>query len=138
MTRVSRKKLDKRSASSIRKRFARTLASLRTEEKSGLFVDELLTSAEQVMFAKRLAALLMIARGITAYKVQMLLRMSPDTTNRLAVGIKRNKYPHIVSFAKRAESKKQFWDDVEVLLRCGMPERGRGRWKWLDELYDGR
>jgi len=110
-------------------------SSLGARNASKFLLDELLTDTERIMIIKRLAALSMLSQGLSSYRVHKLLKMSEQTTARMKSDIKKNKYPHIASFIKKKKDKEQFWAELEVLVRFGMPEMGKNRWKWLDELY---
>lgn len=134
MTRISRKKLKKEVLDKIHNRFTKTIVDLHGKSGS-VFIEELFTPTEKIMFAKRLAGLLMIAQGISPYKVSKLLRLSFSTTARMQIDIENKKYPSIEKIILNKKEKDEFWAELEVFIRFGMPEMGKNRWKWLDDFF---
>ncbi len=134
MTRISKKKLGKEVLDKIHNRFTKTIVDLRGKSGS-LFIEELFTPTEKIMFAKRLAGLLMIAQSISTYKVSKLLRLSSSTTSKMELDIENGKYPSIAKVIQKKKYHDKFWMELEVFVRMGMPEMGRNRWKWLDEFF---
>jgi len=133
MVNISKRKLKKDAAEKIHKQFLQTVVGLKG--KNGSFViEELFTSTEQILFAKRLAAIFMLAQHVTPFHVSRMLNLSPATTAILQTALLRGKYPHIEELVKNNRVKEQFWAELEVLVRLGMPEMGKNRWKWLNEI----
>lgn len=134
MANVSKKKLKKEIFNKIHNRFIKTVVDLHGKSGS-VFVEELFTPTEKVMFAKRLAGLLMLAQGISSYKVSKLLRLSLSTTARMRIDSKSGKYSSVAEIVKRKKDRDKFWAELEVFVRLGMPEMGKNRWKWLEEFF---
>jgi len=44
------------------------------------------------------------------------------------------KFDHIASQYKNKKNRQEIWNDLEVLLRLGMPPMGKGRWGWYHDL----
>lgn len=134
MTRISKKKLKKEVLNKIHNRFIKTVVDL--HGKSGtVFIEELFTPTEKIMFAKRLAGLLMVAQDISPYKVSKLLRLSFSTTAQMKIDIENGKYPSVAKIIQKKKERDKFWMELEVFVRMGMPEMGKNRWKWLDEFF---
>lgn len=130
MPHVSRKKLKKEVSKRIYNRLVKTVG----ETSYGYAVlSELLTPVEQIMLAKRLAAIIMISQGISSYKVRKILKLSSKTTAYIMHDIELGKYKQIGKLAKNKKDKERFWAELEVIVRMGMPEMGKGRWKWINE-----
>ena len=142
MTNISKKQLKKKVAEKIHKRFIKTIINL--HGKGGeRFIEEILTPSEQIMLAKRTMALSLLSSGASSYKVQKLLKLSPTTASRLKREMKNGKYKSIKSIKNNngkdcKDEQDTFWADMEILVRFGMPEMGKNRWKWLDELYPNK
>jgi len=133
MVNVSKKALRKSVAARIHSRFVSSLIKLEGG-RGEHFLEELFTPAEQVMIAKRLSALFLLSQGFSAYKVRKMLKLSPSTTSRLQHEIKNGMYKTITGVGKTNKERTEIFADIEVLIRMGMPEMGRGRWKWLDKI----
>lgn len=135
MAYVSRKRLAKKVSGDIQARLLKTVTGSRVKTSGANLLEELLTRTEREMLAKRLSALFLLTQGLSAYRVHKMLHMSPTTMRRMQIGLERGKYPHIISFVQKRKEREEFWNWIETLARMGMPERGRNRWKWLDDLY---
>jgi hypothetical protein len=97
-------------------------------------LDGLLGGEEQIMLAKRFAAIAMLAEGNSTYRVAQLLHLSPSTVDRLRTNMRTGTYDRIVHLLGHNEKAyRDFWDTLETVLRAGMPPYGRGRWK---SVYD--
>ena len=134
MANISKKKLKKEVSAKIHNRFIKTMVDLRGK-KGSTFVEELFTQTEKIIFAKRLAGLLMIAQDISPYKVSKLLRLSFSTTAQMQTDLDNGKYPSIAKIIQKKKERDNFWAELEVFVRFGMPEMGKNRWKWLDEFF---
>jgi len=134
MTRVSKRKLKKEVRKSIDDKFVKTLSSLGGGGAVQFFLNELFTPTERTMFTKRLVALLMLAQGISPYRVWKLLKMSPQTTARMSTDMDAGRYPEIMALVKKKKDRERLWADLEVIIRFGMPEMGKNRWKWLNKI----
>ncbi len=134
MTRVSRKKLKKEMKAKIDKQFIKTVSSFRGNRGSVFLLEELLSSSEHTMLTKRLAAVLMLSRGVSSYRVHKILNMSEQTTARIKKDVILNRYPYVRKAVRRKKDRELFWADMEALIRFGMPEMGKNRWKWLDDI----
>lgn len=134
MANISKKKLKKEVSNKIHNRFIKTMVDLHGN-KGSIFVEELFTPTEKIIFAKRLAGLMMLAQGISSYKVSKLLRLSLSTTARMRIDYENSKYSSVAEIVKKKKDRDNFWAELEVLVRFGMPEMGKNRWKWLDEYF---
>jgi len=134
MAHVSRKKLKKHISHKIYMQLVKTISSGSMKHKEEI-LRELLTQTEQVMLAKRLAAVAMLAQGVSSYRVWRILGLSSATTRRFQREMDNGSYRSIAGLIKKKKDRERFWAEMEALLRMGMPEMGKGRWKWLDEIY---
>lgn len=137
MPHVSRGRMKQDSREKIHRGFFRLVTAMHGTIRPEQFLRELLTPTETVMLTKRLAALVMLCRGYSGYKVHTALKVSPSTTTRLRRRLDDGAFPYIeLAFRgyrkKRAVQSDNFLDVLERLLLMGMPPRcGRGRWKFL-------
>lgn len=116
------------------------MAVPREPKNARLFLNDVLTPTERIMIAKRLAAVVMLCRGYSGYKVRMALKLSPSTITRLRAELDKGAFPYLESLFESTRSKQQkreaedFWDVLYKFILMGMPPRvGRGRWKFLFE-----
>jgi len=134
MSHVSKKKLKKDALRSIHGRFSDTLTKLKTKKQVNYFLDELLTETERLMLGKRLAIICMLSEGVTTYRIEKVLGVSISTVVEMKRKYRDCQYDFIESIYKAKSNHKEFWEDINTLLRLGMPPMGKGRWKWLYEM----
>jgi hypothetical protein len=133
MANVSKRRLRNEVSKQIHNRFIKTMVDLQGRNGT-VFVEELFTPTEKILFAKRLAGLLMLAQGISPYKVSRLLHLSYSTTARMQIDTNNGKYPSVAEVIRRKKERDKFWTELEIFVRCGMPEMGKNRWKWLNDI----
>lgn len=95
---------------------------------------ELLTETEHLMLAKRLAAILMLKEECSYYRIGRTLGLSTSTLKRLNQQLLGGDFPTIERLVHMRKEKERFWHSLEVMLRAGMPPRGRGRWSGVDKI----
>ena len=135
MAHVSQKPLKQHVRTRLSRQLVHTVTSLRSTASSAQFISELLTETEQIMLAKRLMMIFMLAEGVSQYRIRHLLQMSPSTVLKTARTIDRGGYWHIARFCRQKKRREILWHELESLVRLGMPSRGRNRWEWLNKLY---
>ncbi len=129
MTRVSKRELSTSYLKKLHKQLTKTIARL-DHGTSTVFIDELLGKEEKIMIAKRFAAIVMLMENNSTYRIAQLLHMSPSTTERLRIQYRNGAYDGIEDmFLKNKKEYEEFWETLEVILRAGLPPRGKGRWK---------
>ncbi|MCR4285685.1 MAG: Trp family transcriptional regulator [Candidatus Kaiserbacteria bacterium] len=136
MTHISKKRLTKKTQDGLFTQFVDLTASVKKTEQSKIF-EALLTETELIMITKRLAIVLLLLEGRSTYAIAKTLAVS-DSTVRLVRGAYRiGHYDSIIAvLRKKSFDRDAFWDTLEKILQCGLPPRGKGRWKWLYELPD--
>lgn len=133
MTRVSREKLDHQTQEQLFSQLAQIFSSANQKQTAALF-EALFTDTEKTMFVKRLASILLIAEDYSTYAIAQRLKISDSTVRSIRLQSQAGKFDALINLTRRAAfDKKQFWETVEVLLRGGLPPRGKDRWKWLDK-----
>jgi len=120
--------------------FIRLMAFPRTQEKARLFLNDVLTSTERLMIAKRLATIVMLCREYSGYKIHTVLKVSPSTVARLKTRLEEGAFPYLAKLFRGPQQTRHekeagdFWDALYAFILMGMPPRcGRGRWKFLFE-----
>ncbi len=136
MTYVSKGPLKSDIKKRLDKQFVNTIVSLRTTSGGKNFISELLTESEQIMLAKRLMMIFMIAEGVSQYKIKYLLQVSSSTVSHIASRLDSGAYKHIKKDCRSKRNRQTFWDELEIIVRLGMPSMGKRRWDWLDGLYE--
>jgi len=116
MTHVSSKKLNPRF---LEKLFVKLLAVLgRAENKNtlSLVANELFTSTEKIMLAKRLAIILLLANNIPQHRITETLKVSPTTVAKASLGIEIGKYAAILKVSKKEkiDLEKLVWNILYV------------------------
>ena len=135
MTHVSKKPLNKDVQNRLNKRLVKTITNLRTMSEGSVFISELFTDSEQIMLAKRLMIIFMLTENVSQYRIKQILRVSSATVFRISEGLDKGEYQYLTRLCKKKKSRDIFWQELEVIVRLGMPSMGKDRWKWLDELY---
>lgn len=132
MARLSNIELRQETLTRINDRFTAEVAAIKSTKDASAFLNELLGKEEKLVIAKRLVAIAMISEGITSYRIAQALGMSHSTVDRLRTRYKLGHFEHVLEHCRKKLKRAQFWSDVEVLIRLGMPPQGRGRWKFIE------
>ena len=134
VTHVSKEPLPAKRQEQLFREFSQLFASTQGRDAAKLF-DALFTESEKVMFIKRIAIVLMLARGASTYVIARSLKVSDSTVRDIKKQAKAGKYDPIIATIKTDSfDAEALWKTVESLLRLGFPEQGKGRWQWLDAL----
>ena len=136
MPHISQKRVKKEIFLRMNDRFIRSLMDLTERKNARAFFKELLTPTEQIMLAKRLAAVLMLQQNFSFYRVERTLKISPSTAARLWRKLHAGEFSGITALTKQGKSAQAFWTEIAAVIRAGMPPMGRGRWKWFYEMRD--
>jgi Trp operon repressor len=125
MVHISKNKLDQEVSKELWRQLLQTFKNAGQISAGDVMVKELFTYTENTMFAKRLAIILLLDRGMPQHVISEELHVSPSTVARMSTNIERGKYKKILKIA----GKKKFLDILEKIILMGMPPRtGRGRW----------
>ena len=87
MTKVSRIPLRPDVWERIFDLFIGTLADLKDRKKLKAFVDDFFSPTEKIMFAKRLAAVVLLAKNHNYQSIRQILRISPPTIAKISMQI---------------------------------------------------
>ncbi len=131
MTNISKRSLDKQQQEQLFYQLSQLVHGTNKNE-TRVFLEQLFTETEQIMFLKRLAVILLLSKNQSAYRIAKTLKMSESTVNHIRLKYEFGDYDAIVKRSKKKEfDSKQFWNTMEVLLRGGMPPMGKKRWQSL-------
>ena len=135
MTHVSSKKLNEKFLEQLFSKLVSTLGKAQTKNSLALVANELFTSTEKVMFAKRLAIILMLSSSTPQHKIVDLLKVSPTTVAKTSLGIEIGKYKNVlkISSQEKIDLEKIIW---AVLTAGGFmpPKVGRKRWSKISKM----
>lgn len=99
------------------------------------FLSEFLTPTEQMMLAKRLAVIFLLAQGFSIYRIQQILKVSPSTVARIKLQLERGKFKKIVASARSRKHRQRFQEMLDLLLLIMLPQQsGKTRWGTIDKL----
>lgn len=124
MTKVSRLPLRQDVWDRIFSLFVGTLADQRDKKKLSKFIDDFFSPTEKIMFSKRLAATVLVAKGHDYVSIRQILRVSPPTIAKLSLKIKyggEGLNPVIESIFKKQASQ-IIWEEIESLF--DVPTKG--------------
>ena len=129
MTNISKRKLQPRYQRELLQQLAHLIAVTNTHDADA-FLTSLFTPVEQIMFMKRLAVIVLLQEGYSAYRIAQMLHMSESTVNdlrrRFEVGVFN---PVVLMISHKTFDTQRFLRTLERLLQAGMPSRGKRRWK---------
>lgn len=124
MTKVSRLPLRADVWNKIFDLFVSTLSSQRDKKKLSNFINDFFSPTERIMFAKRLAAAVLLAKGHDYQSIRQILKVSPSTIAKLNLKIKfgnEGLNPVINNIFKK-EASQIVWKEIEDLF--DMPTKG--------------
>jgi uncharacterized protein YerC len=136
MTNVSKRKLKPKDKAALEQQLAAVFAKL-DDSAARSFLDSMLTDAERTMYMKRLAAVLMLHRGYSPYRVWTALQLSPSTAERYALQYSIGKYDQFLSQLDQKATTKKHRELLAVianLLDNIIAPMGRDRWRYLRGL----
>jgi uncharacterized protein YerC len=100
MVHISNKTLTSKKLGELFNQLNATLGGLSTKQ-SEIFLSEFLGKEEQIMLAKRLAAIIMIHNGQSIYKVAKVLKISTSTASDLRTRIQLGRYNRLLTVLRK-------------------------------------
>ena len=115
MTKVSRLPLRQDVWDRIFSLFVGTLADQRDKKKLSKFIDDFFSPTEKIMFSKRLAAAVLVAKGHDYVSIRQILRVSPPTIAKLSLKIKYGGegLNPVIEEIFRKEASQIIWKEIE-------------------------
>lgn len=129
MVYVSKKKVDPKIESVLADQLLSFFAAAKTKREAATLVGELFTESERVMFAKRLAVVVMLERGYSFQAIERALKVTPQTVSRLWQQRKDGAFIKICRYARARTThfKKRgdrFLEALEEWLTLSGPRKG--------------
>ncbi len=132
MAHVATTPLSKKVRGEIDSQLVRLL--VRNGSRSASLLNELLTPTEQLMLAKRLAAVVMLAEELSYFRISKTLNMSTSTLKRLHQQLIAEEFTTLERMVHDRKNRKELFQMIVTIIRLGMPPRGRGRWQKIDQI----
>lgn len=135
MVRISKQPLKKELGDKLFRQLA-VLVAKSGRATAASFLRALLTDTEEVLLAKRLAAVLLLhERTYSENQIATMLHMSPTTIGTMEENYRAGEYAAIIKIIGRSKrEKEELWKTIEVVLRLGMPSMGKDRWQSLKRM----
>lgn len=130
MPHISSKKLSPKLTGKLFSKLITVLGKAQNQQSLSLITNELFTSTEKIMLAKRLAIILLLAKNIPQHRIVETFNVSPSTVAKTSLGIEIGKYNTILKISKKEklDIEKLVWN---ILTVGGImpPKVGRKYWK---------
>ncbi|MFN3188306.1 MAG: helix-turn-helix domain-containing protein [Candidatus Paceibacteria bacterium] len=131
MTNVSKQQLTAEVGDKLRLQLARIFDNVPLQKSKNLF-EALLSESEQIMLAKRLAVILLVHQKVSVSEIAKRVLVSDATVRALRAQYKEGRYMPLISHCTSSSfDSHKFWQTLEVVLRGGLPSRGKDRWRWV-------
>lgn len=133
MPHVSRRKVKRKIYSKMQSNLIGIFLSSRSKSETAQLINDILTSTERIMLAKRIAIILMLNDGYSFRAIEKSLKVTLQTVLRFWKMKKKGKFGYLW---RKGREGSDFWKDFEKLLEAGLPPRGKGRWKHVFNTMD--
>ena len=137
MTHVSKKLVAGKNFLGAYNQLTYVFTKLKAKSNARDFATEFLTRTERIMLTKRLAIILMTARGYSSVKIGRHLKVSTSTVLQHRRKFLRGDYVKLLSLLgfKTKKNYERLWKEIERLFKIP-PIAGPGRWTWVNEISD--
>ena len=134
MTRISSKPLSRDAQEKLFAEFAQIIART-NKQTAGPFMESLLSSSEQIMFAKRIGIIVLLHKMVPAYQIAKRLHVSSQTVFRIHTNYRSGEYTPITKyFDMNKREWIRFIDVLEIMLYGVLPSRvGMGRYRHINK-----
>ncbi|MDO8487310.1 MAG: YerC/YecD family TrpR-related protein [Candidatus Curtissbacteria bacterium] len=125
MAQVSKYPLNKETQTRLYKLLWQAIVALKEPIETEEFFNDLLTSTEKIMLAKRLAIAVMLIRGYDYESIRAHLRVSPGTINSVSTWLKYSGsgYKATVERLLKKEKVDNVFASIETALKVIKPEK---------------
>lgn len=134
MVHVSSAHIEKALLAHIRAEFSEYILTLKNSPRGSAYLDAFFTESEQLVFAKRLAVIVMLHQEAPWKDIMTALQVSKSTIAHLAQQKDMGVLDPILTECTRGKNGENFRLNIEAILREGMPAHGKGRWDTLNRL----
>jgi Trp operon repressor len=129
MTRVSKRKIKDEDFKKIFDKFIEIIDISKSKKDTKLFIKEFLSSAERIMFAKRIGIIYMVIEKIPNRVIADTLSVSTSTIGRIIEKHDRGDYRYLDSIMKK--NKESLLDIIEKIYFILPPRAGRKRYRFV-------
>ena len=134
MSHVSKIKISEKISGDMGKNFTSFITRATNSKTVKIFLDEIFTPTEKIMFAKRLAVVTMLLRGFGYVQIRKTLKVSPTTVSYFQHACESGSFSYIQSVLGKKKEGGQFLKALEKALSFRLPPKtGRGRWDFLNK-----
>ena len=130
MPHISSRRLDSALLEKLFNKLVTIFEKAQSKKSLQLLIDEILTSTEKIMIAKRLAIVLMLSGNTPQHKIADVLKVSHTTVVKMSLGVEIGKFNSILKISKeeRVDIEKLVWN---ILTVGGImpPKIGRKYWR---------
>ena len=133
MKRINKKKLDEKARDEVIKQFAFIVGDV-APYNSAKFCREFFTEAELLAYAKRMGIIYMIAANASFRQISWALKVNLNVVEEVHVDFIHGNLDTVRMVLMKKKPREAFWKDMKPLLESGIPDRGRHRWAWLDDV----
>lgn len=125
MSQVSKFKLTNDTYERIFKLFIETLLNIKNRKQLDGFVQSFFTPTERIVFAKRLAACVMLAKGNSYQDIRETLKISPPTIARMSarVNYEQSALTDVLNTILKKDAVKILFEELSGVL--DMPGKGK-------------
>lgn len=118
MTKISRLPLRKDVWERVFKLFTETIAETKDKKVAEEFIYDFFSPTERIMFSKRLAAALLIAKGHSYQSIRSVLKISPTTLAKISTKVKFDGegLNIVIENILRRQESEIFWKGLESLI----------------------
>lgn len=111
--------------------FWKTIADLKDTNQVQQFFQELLTPAEEIMLAKRLAIAILLTKKYSYEEIVDILKVSPVTIGNISRWLKTKgkAFQKAINKILKQEKQEEFWDNMEEFFSDIIPPRPGSDWK---------
>jgi len=130
---VSKNKLKPKVVRDITRQFVATISQL-DRESAETFFKAFFTPAERLLFAKRLATVYLLRKGVSAYRIAQLLKISRSTVQSLDERFSRLEQEALILTCERFDKGGGLLGELQDLLFRGFSMNPKQRARWLNEF----
>lgn len=104
-------------------------ARAHTKKEAAALFYELLTPAERLQLAKRLATIIFLEEGVPFHVIEETLCVSPATIAKFDALREEGRYRKVLRALRRKKYDESFSGLIAKLIDAGLPPQGKGRWR---------
>lgn len=131
MPHISSKQLNESVEKEIKNKLFIAIRKIGKDSRATHALSELLTHTEVIMLSKRLSIIYLLLKDKSINNISRELNVSTSTIMKITKKLDKNGYQNLQKIFRKMEP--SVTDIVEIILKAGLPPRGKGRWSFLDD-----